>query len=91
MVNARWKTSEPSPPAWLFSVDPAGRIGQRHVTADPFMELEEKGSPVVGYLRFLDLETGEIEDPDGQTVFLVTKARLETWLEMGILVDPNRR
>ncbi len=91
MVNARWKTSEPRRHAWLFSVDPAGRIGRRYVTADPFVELDEQGSPIVGYLRFLDLETGEIEDPDGQTVFLVTEARLETWLETGILVDPSGR
>jgi len=75
--------------AWLFSVDPSGRIGRRYVTSDPFRHIEEQGSPVVGYMRFLDLETGEIEDPEGQTAFLVTEARLKSWIEAGILVDPN--
>lgn len=75
--------------AWLFSIDPAGRVGCRYVTRDPFRNMEEKGSPVVGYLRFLDLETGEIEDVDGQTAFLVTRARLESWVAAKILTDPN--
>jgi hypothetical protein len=77
--------------AWLFAADHHFAIGRRWISADnsPFEDVQEEGSPPIGYLCKINPWTGEVKWAEGSNDNVISEARLRAWLEAGILVDPN--
>ncbi len=76
---------------WLFSVDQHGQVGRRYINADnsPFGTVDEEDSPFAGFLMKIDPWNGHVKYAQGGSPNPITQARLDSWLDAGILVDPN--